>query len=104
MCQGFADHFKSNYIDSGNSASLKSKFIELYDSYCVNRNNAECSFLKHDVHVAILNLAKNKACGNDGICAEHLIYAASAIAQPLCDLFNACIVNGCVPDSFALSE
>ena len=52
---------------------------------------------------AVRLLAKNKAPGIDNISAEHLIYAADIVSQPLCELFNACIVRGFVPSLFTAS-
>ena len=60
-------------------------------------------FTKNEVLDTILCLGKNKACGVDNIYAEHLLYAAGSVAQPMCDLFNSCLAHECVPDTFALS-
>jgi hypothetical protein len=68
-----------------------------------NINSDALLLLKEEVLQAILHLTKLKAPGIDRITAEHLIYAAGSVAEPLCKLFNACIVHGCVPDSFTVS-
>ncbi len=108
ISQGFGDYFKHNFIDSGDNAELKNKFLNMFEKYCIVNNEKDgiidsCLLSIDEVLAAILQLAKQKAPGIDKLCAEHLIYASNAIAQPLCDLFNACIVHGCVPESFATS-
>jgi hypothetical protein len=105
ICQGFAEQFKTNFVDSGDNIALKNKFLGMFENYCVSNIGitSDYMFHKNEVLMAILGLAKEKAPGIDNISAEHLLYAADVVSQPLCNLFNACIIHGCVPDSFTTS-
>ena len=102
---GFAEYFRSNFVDSGENTDLKDKYLNMFDNYCIGNTEkvGDCLFTYNKVSEAARLLAKNKAPGIDNISAEHLIYAADIVSQPLCELFNACIVHGFVPSSFTAS-
>ena len=46
------------------------------------------------------NMRKDKACGPDNLCAEHLIYAHPSVAIHLRRLFMLTLQHGFVPNSF----
>ena len=105
ICIGFAIYFRSNFVDFGENTDLKDKFLNMFDNYCIGNTKkvGDCLFTYNEVSEAVRFLTKNKAPGRDNINAEHLIYAADIVSQPLCELFNAYIVHGFVPSSFIAS-
>ena len=104
ICHTFANHFNNNFVDSGANKRLMNEFWQKYENYDYDSNNVNNNLFTVDgVEEAIHKLAKKKAPGVDHLYPEHLIYAVNNVAKHLLLLFNACIVHGCVPDSFTCS-
>ena len=112
---------------------IEDKFLNMFDNYCIGNTEkfGDCLFTYNEVFEAARLLANNKAPGIDNISAEHLIYAADIdnisaehliyaadidnisaehliyaadiMTQPLCELFNICIVHRFVPSLFTAS-
>ncbi len=72
----------------------------------VHEQISKCSILDvtfnvEEVSKAIQELKLNKACGLDGLSAEHFRFACPKLAVLLCICFNCFLVHGCVPKGFS---
>ena len=86
ICKGFAEYFKSNFVNSGENTDLKNKFFNMFDNYCIGNTEkvGDCLLTYNEACEAVRLLAKNKAPGIDNISAEHLIYAADIQCPSQC--------------------
>ena len=70
--------------------------VRISDSDLTNLINVEL------VDECIRQLKLGKACGPDGLMAEHLLFAHPLLVIHLCALFRAMITSSCVPDGYWL--
>ena len=60
-------------------------------------------FTVEDVDCTIHSLKNNKTARPDGLISDHLLYAGSRLPVLLAKLFNSFLMQGFVPESFAMS-
>ena len=89
--------------DSASNDKLKKRFFSAYKQYAGNRPNDYKLCTLADIKLAISNLKMGKSCGFDGIMPELKRYASNPLAVIMMKLFNLCLIQGCVPDSFCHS-
>ena len=89
----WSDHFKSLF-NSVTNYSCK-PFV---DSFI--KQHSECDFIfinVNDLSTIVKKLDKGKACGLDGLYAEHLMYGGNKLPMLLTMCFNACVSHGHLP-------
>lgn len=103
VCELFAKFFQSVYEPS----TLSPDFLPDDDaphSPNTTRVLSKVEFSKDDVYRALLALDVTKGAGPDGIPPFFLKHAATSLCIPLVLLFNKCISEGTVPDTWKLAN
>ena len=67
---------------------------------CIPLRTRRLFFWPIDIYNALKNAKTGKACGVDGLAAEHFIYADAIIHVHLSLLFNCFITHGYLPKEF----
>ena len=97
----FASYFKSVFFDSSNDQVATAEFVQCYSSVFNGVQNTCPDFITVElVDRCIRQMKRGKAAGPDNLTAEHVIYAHPCVVILLCDLFQAMIESGYVPDDF----
>lgn len=104
VSNAFAKHFMKVYDISSNSLSTDSLDIDLLLSGSAS-SSVDFTAIFDVLNVELVDrcirkLHLGKACGPDGLSAEHLIHAHPILVVHLCALFRYMIVHQCVPDDF----
>jgi hypothetical protein len=60
------------------------------------------TILPNYIEEVVKELKKNKSCGHDNICAEHLMFARQSIINILCKIYNSIISLETYHDYFKL--
>jgi len=92
-----------NFNDSF-AAEIRNTMKHLVDSNIDDATDKDMceTILPNDIEEAIQELKKNKSCGHDNICAEHLMFARQSISNILCKIYNSLISLEMYPDYFKL--
>ena len=49
ICKGFAEYFRSNFVDSGENKDLKDRLLNMFDNYCIgNTEKVSDCFLTYN--------------------------------------------------------
>ena len=95
ICDMWQAHYKKllNSVDSSKSKeSVERKLHSIKDTTIV--------FRPVDIFNALKSTKTGKACGVDGLAAEHFIHASPIIHVYLSMLFNCFITHGYLPEDF----
>ena len=76
--------------------------VELYNSGVDDDDFSRHAFTEEEIELALKQLNKGKACGIDGISAEHLCYGGRPMVVFLCMLFNRVRESEYIPKAFRL--
>ena len=93
------DHYAA-LLNSVTSTDTKIKVLNQMQS---SPYLSECKITPIQVAESIKLLKRRKACGIDGLAAEHFIYADKNISVYLSLLFTSCLIHGHLPESFMKS-
>jgi len=89
------------FYDSSNDQVATAEFVQCYSSVFNGVQNTCPDFITVElVDRCIRQMKRGKAAGPDNLTAEHIIYAHPCVVILLCDLFQAMIESGYVPDDF----
>jgi len=104
VANAFANHFNRVYESAAVDASNDCNNIKLVLDGIVGENLSDSDVTNlitvELIDKCIRQLKLGKACGPDGLMAEHLLYAHPLLVIHLCALFRAMITSSCVPDGF----
>ena len=95
ICDMWQTHYKQLLISVVTSSSKKIVQSELHSIA-----DSSVIFCPVDIFNALKNAKTGKACGVDGLAAEHFIYADAIIHIHLSLLFNSFISHGYLPRDF----
>ena len=88
-----------SYINLNSVESTQHKaIVKLETTYILN--NSKISFTPIDISNAFKSLKLGKACGVDGVSAEHFLYAHNVLHVLLSLLFTSFITHGYLPPDF----
>ena len=95
ICDMWQTHYKqllNSVVTSSSKKIVQSELHSIADSSII--------FCPVDIFNALKNAKTDKACGVDGLAAEHFIYADAIIQIHLSLLFNSFILHGYLPRDF----
>ena len=106
IAESFRQSFESNARPNNEEKvkELNDKFANTYSNICSNHSeNCRCNdyvITLENVFDAVLCLKNGKSADDDGISAEHFLYASYNVYVKLMHLFNAMLRHSFVPKQF----